>query len=162
MEILEVAQPQELAQERGKHGQGGQMPAAIHIHLLDTVQLHHIQDLSDIFHGIAKIFSFLQHKGMEAFLCSTYLERTFWASRSSSASSTVCRGPTCGMSIKFLSAGKSPVTAHLESQLGKGHRQSISSMGETSKLQFKVPAYNPRTESSSNCKSGFLLMLFVL
>lgn len=31
----------------------------------------------------------------------THLERTFWTSRSSSASSTVCRGPACGMSIKF-------------------------------------------------------------
>ena len=40
-----------LAQERSKHGQGGQMPGAIHIYLLDTVQLHHAQDLHNIIHG---------------------------------------------------------------------------------------------------------------
>ena len=40
-----------LAQERSKHGQGGQMPGAIHLYLLNTVQLHHTQDLHNIFHG---------------------------------------------------------------------------------------------------------------
>ena len=40
-----------LAQERSKHGQGGQIPGAIHMYLLDTVQLHHAQDLHNIFHG---------------------------------------------------------------------------------------------------------------
>ena len=82
MEILEVAQPQELrghlhweiilllllkgrhvdgeetdslqitylTQERSKRGQGGQIPGATHLHLLDTVQLHHAQDLHDIVH----------------------------------------------------------------------------------------------------------------
>ena len=81
MEILEVAQPQELrgnlhnvvlflllegrhvdgeeneslqithlTQERSKHGQGGQIPGATHLHLLDTVQLHHAQDRHDIVH----------------------------------------------------------------------------------------------------------------
>ena len=39
-----------LSQERSKCGQGGQMPNAIHLHLLDTVQLHHAQDLHNIFH----------------------------------------------------------------------------------------------------------------
>ena len=38
------------AQERSKCGQGGQMPGAIHLHLLDTVQLHQAQDLHNIFH----------------------------------------------------------------------------------------------------------------
>ena len=82
MEILEVAQPQELGgnlhwevilllllkgrhmdgeetdslqithltQERGECGQGGQTPGATHLHLLDTVQLHHAQDLHNIVH----------------------------------------------------------------------------------------------------------------
>ena len=40
-----------LSQERSKCGQGGQMPGAIHIYLLDTVQLHHAQDLHNIIHG---------------------------------------------------------------------------------------------------------------
>ena len=40
-----------LAQERSKHGQGGQLPGAIHLDLLDTVQLHLSQDLHNIFHG---------------------------------------------------------------------------------------------------------------
>ena len=39
-----------VAQERSKSGQGGQMPGAIHLHLLDTVQLHQAQDLHNIFH----------------------------------------------------------------------------------------------------------------
>ena len=39
-----------LTQERSKHGQGGQIPGATHLHLLDTVQLHHAQDLHDIVH----------------------------------------------------------------------------------------------------------------
>ena len=39
-----------LFQERGKCGQGGQMPNPIHLHLLDTVQLHHAQDLHNIVH----------------------------------------------------------------------------------------------------------------
>ena len=43
-----------LTQERSKLGQGGQMPNPIHLQLLDTVQLHHIQDLHDIFHGHCK------------------------------------------------------------------------------------------------------------
>ena len=42
------------AEERSKSGQGGQMPNPIHLHLLDTVQLHHIQDLRDIFHRHCK------------------------------------------------------------------------------------------------------------
>ena len=81
MEILEVAQPQELggnlhnvivllllegryldgeemeslllthvAQERSKCSQGGQIPCATHLHLLDTIQLHHAQDLHNIVH----------------------------------------------------------------------------------------------------------------
>ena len=43
-----------LTQERSKLGQGGQMPNPIHLQLLDAVQLHHIQDLHDIFHGHCK------------------------------------------------------------------------------------------------------------
>ena len=39
-----------LTQERSKHGQGGQIPGATHLHLLDTVQLHHAQDLHHIVH----------------------------------------------------------------------------------------------------------------
>ena len=50
-ESLHVAH---LTQERSKLGQGGQMPNPIHLHLLDAVQLHHIQDLHDIFHRHCK------------------------------------------------------------------------------------------------------------
>ena len=46
----ESLQVTHLTQERSKCGQGGQIPGAIHLHLLDTVQLHHAQDLHDIFH----------------------------------------------------------------------------------------------------------------
>ena len=51
MQSLHVAH---LTQERSKLGQGGQMPNPIHLQLLDAVQLHHIQDLRDIFHGHCK------------------------------------------------------------------------------------------------------------
>lgn len=61
-----------LAQERSKHGQGGEMSSAVHLHLLDTVQVHHIQDLHNILTGIEMNFSFLQHRCMETFLCSTH------------------------------------------------------------------------------------------
>ena len=40
-----------LTQERSKGGQDGQMPDPGHLHLLDTVQLHHIQDLRDTLQG---------------------------------------------------------------------------------------------------------------
>ena len=39
-----------LTQERSKPGQGGQIPGATHLHLLDTVQLHYAQDLHHIVH----------------------------------------------------------------------------------------------------------------
>ena len=39
-----------LTHERSKCGQGGQIPGATHVHLLDTVQLHHAQDLHNIVH----------------------------------------------------------------------------------------------------------------
>ena len=51
MESLHVAH---LTQERSKFGQGGQMPNPIDLHLLDAVQLHHIQDFHDIFHRHCK------------------------------------------------------------------------------------------------------------
>ena len=40
-----------LTQKRSKRGQDGQMPDPGHLHLLDTVQLHHIQDLRDTVQG---------------------------------------------------------------------------------------------------------------
>ena len=39
-----------VAQERSKRGQGGQIPGATHLHLLDTIQLHHAQDLHNTVH----------------------------------------------------------------------------------------------------------------
>ena len=48
-----------LAQERSKHGQGGQMPGGVHLHLLDTVQLHPAQDRHNIFHGHFNNFQLL-------------------------------------------------------------------------------------------------------
>ena len=65
------------------------------------------------------------------------------------------------------SPGKSQDTAHLESQLGKGRRQRVHSMGEALTLQFKVPPYHPRMQTDvinlrANSSSGFILMLFVL
>ena len=39
-----------LTQERSQCGQGGQIPGATHLHLLDTVQLHHAQVLHNIVH----------------------------------------------------------------------------------------------------------------
>ena len=47
MESLQVTH---LTQERSECGQGGQTPGATHLHLLDTVQLHHAQDLQDLVH----------------------------------------------------------------------------------------------------------------
>ena len=49
-EETESLQITHVAQERSKCGQGGQIPGATHLHLLDTVQLHHAQDLHDIVH----------------------------------------------------------------------------------------------------------------
>ena len=49
-EEKESSQITHVAQERSKCGQGGQTPGATHVHLLDTVQLHHAQDLHDIVH----------------------------------------------------------------------------------------------------------------
>jgi len=46
----ESLQVTHLTQERSQCGQGGQTPGATHVHLLDTVQLHHAQDLHDIVH----------------------------------------------------------------------------------------------------------------
>ncbi len=46
----ESLQVTHLTQQRSKRGQGGQIPGATHLHLLDTVQLHHAQDLHDIVH----------------------------------------------------------------------------------------------------------------
>ena len=40
-----------LAQERSKHSQAGQMPGAVYSHLLNTVQLHHTQDLHNTVSG---------------------------------------------------------------------------------------------------------------
>ena len=65
------------------------------------------------------------------------------------------------------SPGKPQDTAHLESQLGKGRRQCVHSMGEALTLQFKVPPYHPRMQTDvinlrANSSSGFILMLFVL
>ena len=65
------------------------------------------------------------------------------------------------------SPGKSQDTAHLESQLDKGPRQPVHSMGEALTLQFRVPAYHPRMQTDiinlwANRSSGFILMLFVL
>ena len=65
------------------------------------------------------------------------------------------------------SPGKPQDTAHLESQLGKGRRQRVHSMGEALTLQFKVPPYHPRMQTDvinlrANSSSGFILMLFVL
>ena len=47
----ESLQVTHLTQERSECGQGGQTPGATHVHLLDTVQLHHIQDLRDTVQG---------------------------------------------------------------------------------------------------------------
>ena len=47
-ESLQIAH---LAQERSKCGQGGQMPGAIQVYLLDTVQLHYAQNLHNFIHG---------------------------------------------------------------------------------------------------------------
>ena len=63
-------------------------------------------------------------------------------------------------------AGKSPVTTHLESQLGKGPRPHVHSMSETSKTAIPSTTYNPRRQTESiihlwaNCSSGFMLTLF--
>ena len=42
---------------------------------------------------------------------------------------------------------KSRVTAHLESQLGKGPRQHVHSVGETSKIAVWGATYNPKTDT---------------
>ena len=49
-EETESLQITHVAQERSKCGQGGQIPGATHLHLLDAVQLHHAQDLHDTVH----------------------------------------------------------------------------------------------------------------
>ena len=49
-EETESLQITHVAQERSKCGQGGQIPGATHLHLLDTVQLHHAQVLHNIVH----------------------------------------------------------------------------------------------------------------
>ena len=64
----------------------------------------------------------------------------------------------------------SPMSAHLESQLGKGPRQGVWSMGETKDCSsgFRIPIYNPRVQTDfiinvwRNCSSGFMLKLLVL
>ena len=65
MASLHVAR---LTQERSKCGQDGQMPDPGDLHLLDTVQLPHIQDLRDTVQGHCRDFSFLQHRCVQAFL----------------------------------------------------------------------------------------------
>ena len=50
----ESLQVTHLTQERSECGQGGQTPGATHVHLLDTVQLHHIQDLRDTVWGYCR------------------------------------------------------------------------------------------------------------
>ena len=57
-----------LTEERSKHGQDGQMPDPGDLHLLDTVQLPHIQDLRDTVQGHCRDVSFLQHRCVQAFL----------------------------------------------------------------------------------------------
>ena len=57
-----------LTEERSKRGQDGQMPDPGDLHLLDTVQLPHIQDLRDTVQGHCRDFSFLQHRCVQAFL----------------------------------------------------------------------------------------------
>ena len=64
------------------------------------------------------------------------------------------------------SSGKSCVTAHLASQMGKGPRQCNPGW-DFKRLQFGVPAYKLRMQTDiinlwPNYKPGFMLMLFVL
>ena len=56
-----------LTQERSKHGQDGQMPDPGHLHLLDTVQLHHIQDLHDTVQGHCRDHELLTTQGCAGF-----------------------------------------------------------------------------------------------
>ena len=80
-----------LAQERSKHGQGRQMPGAINLHFLDTVQLHPTQDFLNVFHGhcndlqlltaqVYGTFSLLHppDKVDEEFIQVTFLEAKFY------------------------------------------------------------------------------------
>ena len=68
----------------------------------------------------------------------------------------------------LISAGKSHVTVYLESQLGKGSRQHLCSVGETSKIAVWDSTYNPKMQTDiiinlwPNRKPGFMLMLFAL
>ena len=49
----------------------------------------------------------------------------------------------------LLSTGKTHVTAHLESQLGKGPRQGVCSVGERQRFPFIIPG--PKLISSPVC-----------
>jgi hypothetical protein len=76
--------------------------------------------------------------------------------------------PNWSQHAELNSAGKSQVTAHLESHLGKGPRQHVWSVCETSKIAVQSSTINPRiqidtiTNVWANCKPGFMVMLFVL
>ena len=65
------------------------------------------------------------------------------------------------------STGKPHVTARLESQLGKGSRQCVRSMGETSKIAvwgfpIIIPGHKMIPSSiCDHCKPGFTVMMFV-
>ena len=48
-----------LTEERSKRGQDGQMPDPGDLHLLDTVQLPHIQDLCDTVQGHCRDYQLL-------------------------------------------------------------------------------------------------------
>ena len=56
-----------LTQERSKRGQDGQMPDPGHLHLLDAVQLHHIQDLRDTVQGHCRDHELLTAHGCAGF-----------------------------------------------------------------------------------------------
>ena len=74
-EEMESLQITHVAQERSKCGQGGQ----IQVQLTCTSWIQSSCTMLTIFTilsiGIEMIFSFLQHRWMEAFLCSTHLMR---------------------------------------------------------------------------------------
>ena len=53
MDVLEQqpAQVAHLAQVQHKPAQCGQLPGAVHLQVLDRIQLHHLQDPPDALHG---------------------------------------------------------------------------------------------------------------
>ena len=56
-----------LTQKRSKRGQDGEIPDPGHLHLLDTVQLHHIQDLRDTVWGYCRDHELLTAQGCAGF-----------------------------------------------------------------------------------------------